>query len=112
MQAIEISREQLDQLFEMCNHIFPEQNWQWGDHFRRGHIDIYDHGTKLMPTTPIYRKSIHWFEFCLNVIPKHMKNSEGELYFGDGSANEVLKMMERGIHPIDYLYSQFEKLRP
>jgi len=106
MNSLSLSIEQKVKLFEMCNRLFPEYKWLDGDHFRKGHLDIYKHGTEMCPNWPIYSHSIHWFEFCYTFLfNKLIVEQYG--YESDSDAISNGYIMTKYKHPVDYLYSEF-----
>jgi len=108
MKAILISKDQKIKLFEMCNKLFPEYKWMDGDFFRKGHLDIYNHGTEMCPNWPIYSHSIHWFEFCMTHLVDKLA------FLKEDSRYEIIKESEfyrihENMYLIDYLYQEFKK---
>ena len=126
MQAIELTQEQRDKLLEMCVKLFPEyKSIQFGVTqvflplnglgliVNVQHILFHVNGTKY--------ETFHWFEFCfLHVFPKVQNILNAEQlsnfyyitigYYEKSNKNKNFEF-KRFIHPIDYLYSEFKKLK-
>lgn len=105
MKNIELTEEHKKKLLEMCEVLFPEY----------GYPHIGEETNSILFTNKSYPTrsfiTIHWFEFCINIIPKYLKNNHGNLYFGLGSGQSILEMFERGEHPVDYIHKVFKKLK-
>lgn len=101
MNAIQLTREHREKLLEMCKELFPEyenihmfiNGWEYSrdmDYIAFDNLSDY--------------VEIHWYEFCMTYLVNKMGKSTAALY-------RVLEEEEAGTHPIDYLYSEFKKLK-
>ena len=128
MKSIELTEEHKSKLLEMCKNLFPEQEFYW-------EYEMYGRGLKedFNDVLQVYFKdkeawkrnlfpfNIHWFEFCfLHIFPKVQQifnaNQLSNFYyvtFGYTKKSNGNKDWgaERFIHPIDYLYEEFKKLK-
>ena len=125
MKSIELTEEHKSKLLEMCKVLFPEYttipndknpkfltiNW-----FTKQGYFIH-----LMDDDLKENKMIHWFEFCMthlcvkiyNLIDKY--NNDLFINMFHGSILSFTHFKESGdfvaIHPVDYLYEEFKKLK-
>lgn len=102
MNAIQLTREQREKLLEMCKKLFPEYSKFWFS-VTIGHNFILE---ASIPNSKILVPALqmHWFEFCMTYLVNKMGKSTAALY-------RILEEEETGTHPIDYLYSEFKKLK-
>ncbi len=102
MKAIELTEEQKKKLLEMCKVLFPEFTFGFEN-------DISDLGILEYYTDSPKWKFIHWFEFCINILPNKIeekyKGNTGTCTWGiyDGLIHDK--------HPVDYLYKKFKKFK-
>lgn len=102
MQAIKISEEQKGKLLEICDKLFPELNLFEID--RDGYL-------MFVPIDQIDDAAIHWFEFCMTHVIR--KIEELLPFIGRQPAywDQLMQHVFYGGHPIDYLYSEFLKMK-
>lgn len=107
MRSIELSEKHKNKLLEMFTTLFPENYDDDEDYY----IDD-DNGmiTYLLPTgkNEWDMLEIHWFEFCMI----HLKN---KINYPENKINNK-KLIDcddllNAIHPIDYLYQEFLKIK-
>jgi len=110
MKPIELTEEHKSKLLEMCKVLFPE--------YIETYLGVNDYD--LEPDGYIYfikNKNItriHWFEFCMTHLADKMlqlgelPNYDNEL---DYEFNSILQSSWWESHPVDYLYSEFKKLK-
>ena len=122
MKNIEINNKQKENLLEMCEKLFPEYLL----------IDIHKNGLLVLwEELPPSRKwnEIHWFEFGMTHLVKKISILEDSKLGDDDSdsihmniiklcrekydnlCKNILDSWSNHIHPIDYLYSEFKKLK-
>ena len=121
MKPLELTQEQEKRLFKMCEVLFPDYQHNLAD------IDyIAFYSVKEDTFT-----SIHWFEFCMTYLPRKLSECFTKANLGEGDYTNIqipfwfiqemaLKInpfndKDAGIeylfeHPVDYLYTQFQKL--
>ncbi len=114
MKAIELTEEHKSKLLEMCKVLFPEYNVSWID-FKFDDSDLI----WFRKDDPYECKGIHWFEFVMgeltNKLYKLFYNAMGEqnilwdLLVKEGFYVQVLH--HKTLHPVDYLYENFKKLK-
>lgn len=97
MKAIQLTDEHRSKLLEMCEKLFPEYT----------HINMFVNGWEYSRDMDYIAfdnltdyGEIHWFEFCMTQIAPRVCKSQGIIITFDGKYN-----------PIDYLYSEFKKLK-
>ena len=126
MKSIELTEEHKSKLLQMCNKLFPNNK-----------VDSLQFGTIKFLINYYERKDpnnskltfggwdevveIHWFEFCMthlcvkiyNLIDEY--NNDLFINMFHGSILSFTHFKESGdfvaIHPVDYLYSEFKKLK-
>lgn len=104
MKPLELTKEQKDKLLDMCNSLFPKE----GVFFTINCGDIYYSDRGKYPG-----ETIHWFEFCWKILNKICEKIKSPI--------EITKKVEifglicfnnfESQHPVDYLYSEFKKLK-
>lgn len=108
MKAIQLTDKHKAKLLEMCKELFPEYSVQFGitQIFLplSGLGSIGDVQHLLFHVKGTEYRTIHWFEFCMTYLVNKMGKSTAALY-------RILEEEETGTHPIDYLYSEFKKLK-
>lgn len=123
MKSLEISEEQKEHLLEMCKALFPEykgdisfnledESDKTSDYngFLIGFLDEF---ADYKPNCDLY---IHWFEFCTKELLSKISFTCRSEMLGE---EEFIQNYNKGLfaifleqqHPIDYLYSQFKKLK-
>lgn len=133
MKSLSLSKAQEEKLLEMCKALFPEY-----EDIVMSDDGVYDPGTehiifyeKHIPGR--YSKAIHWFEFCLthlvekilNPYPdkpnRSLKSKFQEFFWSTNmywthheNCSHLDKQphdWEDPTHPVDYLYTEFKKLK-
>lgn len=110
MKPIELSDLQKEHLLEMCNKLFisskPIIN-------KKGFIKLWQQDLSAIEGE--YLIKIHWFEFCITILMNKIyyefyKDMRGnwELLTAE---TFLIKVIKYDIHPIDYLYEQFLKIK-
>lgn len=90
MKPITLTKQQEKKLLEMAKALFPEnQTWRF-----TGNILEYSIKGNLV-------QYIHWFEFCIFHLVEKLSKAYGEAFYE----------MYYNHHPVDYLYSEFKKLK-
>lgn len=115
MTPIELTQDQEDKLLEMAKELFTDYRWYIEDSIVEQYHGIND--------DEIYEEEIalckiHWFEFCIvklypNIqasMPKTIGHSE-KLMEEYGILWDICNYDFTKIHPVDYLYKQFQKIR-
>jgi len=140
MKSIELTNEDKEQILEMCKELFPEFYSDNNNIFdiRGGDDDTwcimhYDKKTRKWDTI------IHWFEFCMRFLvpkldelyfekimnpldPYHVSNKGKNLNYPNNwrelwdfrpyeQWNHNCNGAHFKKHPIDYLYTEFKKLK-
>lgn len=130
MKSIELTEEHKVKLLEMCKILFPEYfYWELDHHIITAHIKGND--DEVYEDEP-YDIAIHWFEFCMtHLIVKLSKEftkqklskadytdnqypnwfSQKVSYHLNPFRNEEFEEDILFIHPVDYLYEEFLKLK-
>lgn len=115
MKAIELTEEHKAKLLEMCKVLFPKRNIRF---------------TVAPSAKPAFKKdyisydidfatgdSIHWFEFCLELCQRLATTYPKNFIAVQPNFNYVTVHYKfwnedsSKIHPIDYLYEEFKKLK-
>ena len=123
MKQIELTKEQQNKLLEMCKKLFPEYKHVTfqqdaimgaGWEYDFNNICFSDISEKIFDI----KLNIHWFEFCMTHLViklksyNHLKEASPLQrlnfynFYWDVSNNELTK-----VHPVDYLYKIFKKLK-
>jgi len=98
MKPLKLTEQHKEKLLEMCKVLFPE--YEITIHGSNIYINITEH--------------IHWFEFCYTELAYKIFSNK-ELNFSKKADHlnkfytEILISWKN--HPIDYLYSEFKKLK-
>ena len=135
MTSIKLTETHKAKLLEMCKILFPEFNeWRYGKVTAQGNLEDFYNKTKNLSweDKKKYEQScdflwiekdfkyehddniersetwvIHWFEFCTitlwNELYLKLGNLELKSYY------ELL--LNNLVHPVDYLYEEFKKLK-
>lgn len=132
ISSIKLTKEQKDKLLEMCNSLFPEydyfqlnenlliqglsqklldfENRDWFDNYNeenKWNIDNYNN----------WELSVHWFEFCVKELSSTLAFSLAKTdilmdFEWESFINKFLEaVFKQSKHPIDYLYTEFKKLK-
>jgi len=119
MTPIELTQDQKDKLLEMAVKLFPESEFSW-------EYDMYGRVLKsdFNNVFAIYDKNseshfnIHWFEFCVvKLYPKIQANKPKTIGHAEklmeeyGFLWDICNYDFTKIHPVDYLYKEFQKLK-
>ena len=133
MKSIELTKDHKSKLLEMCKELFPEYVIYSADNdgFIEGEQWVGDQN--MGEDRPVNEFNIHWFEFCMTYLQNklfcELNDFSGHLTAdyseecGEQWNNEL--MMRTSFffhnptrneknhpwHPIDYLYSEFKKLK-
>lgn len=115
IKSIELSKDRKSKLLEMCKTLFPNYVWstnQIGLGYENyviaseWHNQAYNEIQQYNSIIPLPKTlfSIHWFEFCLTHLSKRLLNPNDFMFYQTtGNFNYL--------HPVDYLYQQFIKLK-
>lgn len=124
MKSIQLTEEQKEKLLEMCKELFPEYNNIKIKCTLKGKKitvskRIYFDGSGNMMGFPkkemadvdpyITYDWIHWFEFCMTHLQDKLKGLGG--FENDFDCDVNLMSCWYESHPVDYLYSEFKKLK-
>lgn len=113
MKQIELTEEHKSKLLEMCKDLFPEYKY-WNLH--DGTCDLCTENTldfhkdEKPSWNSWYR--INWFEFCMiYLVNKIFHNSMQYSYITEQHESLIKGLLRKDLHPIDYLYEEFKKLK-
>lgn len=108
MKAIQLTTEHREKLLEMCKELFPEYNNFWFS-VTIGHNFILE---ASIPNSKILVPALqmHWFEFCMTYLCDKIFLPKGESRL-DGIKGMDYYQRNENMHPIDYFYSEFKKLK-
>ena len=132
MKSIQLTEKHKSKLLEMCKELFPEYVIYPADNdgFIEGEQWVGDQN--MGEDRPVNEFNIHWFEFCMtHLIVKLSKEftkqklseadytdnqypnwfSEKVSYHLNPFRNEEFEEDILFIHPVDYLYEEFKKLK-
>jgi len=106
MKNIELTEEHKTKLLEMCNELFPEDEFTFdNDYAEDGIIDRNFLGkTKNDLTWEDKGSHFHWFEFCMT----HLAN---KILIQDEQLSDFLLTINIELHPINYLYKEFKNIK-
>ena len=119
MKSIQLTEEHKSKLLEMCKILFPEYFFdEEGEDY---YIDENNIINFLIPIKENEFKGgeIHWFEFCMTWLShKIIFNPNNKLSACNHNHAGLLESTmsifygeKHGIHPVDYLYEEFLKLK-
>lgn len=133
MKNIELTEDHKSKLLEMCKKLFPEYTEIYlGINDYDDNFDGFICFQKTIPLISNIIESVHWFEFCMtHLIVKLSKeftkqklskadytNNQYPNWFSEKLAyhlnpfrNEEFEEDIKFIHPVDYLYEEFKKLK-
>ena len=112
MKSIQLTEEHKTKLLEMCKVLFPKDKVDYIEkgviYFLINYFERPDpNNSKITFGGWDKTESIYWFEFCTitlwNELYLKLGNLELKSYY------ELL--LNNLIHPIDYLYDEFKKLK-
>ena len=122
MKNIELTEEHKIKLLKICKSLFPEYyEIYFGEWDYNGEFDGYMYfSTETLSNPNILQ--IHWFEFCITHLINRLasKNIKTDILadcefedFRIKCVTEIFKdkISTDYIHPIDYLYEKFKKLK-
>ncbi len=115
LKAIELKSKHRQELLKMCKTLFPITTKEYyGIYDDLAHAN--DHLCLCKKSNDDIIWSIHWFEFCMtNLLVKirsfKSKETPEELMDFYGIYWEISNYNLTKIHPIDYLYQEFKKLK-
>ena len=112
MEAIKITKEHKEKLIEIAKSLLPEPKY----------ISLGDEDIMLLSKSknPAYEEisPIHWFELCFTYLSHEVIFDPFKTIFScekshSNMLKESMKLMygEKGVHPVDYLYEEFLKLK-
>lgn len=100
MTSMELTKEHLSKLLEMCKVLFPDQCPEYMSEIAfsdcQGMLYFYEKG-KLS-------KGVHWFEFCIYTLSYKILHEKNE---GDVQLCWIETLQQKNI--VEYLYSKFKK---
>lgn len=106
MKLIELTQEHKFKLLKMCKELFSEYvNYKWD--VIHCTDDIKYNGILFMYKKNGDNDEFHWFEFCTITLWNELYLKLGHLELK--SYYELL--LNNLIHPVDYLYEEFKKLK-
>lgn len=117
MEQIKLTLEHREKLLEMCKELFPE--------YENVELEIepqYDGSDGFIQLTRNLNNlldfvNIHWFEFCMTYLAKIVLGKQVPRDITKRYKDFALECFmysvksKKYIHPIDYLYSEFLKLK-
>ena len=107
MKNIELNKKQKEMLLEMCKELFPEYVIYPADNdgFIEGEQWVGDQN--MGEDRPVNEFNIHWFEFCTITLWNELYLKLGNLEL----KNYYELLLNNLVHPVDYLYDEFKKLK-
>jgi hypothetical protein len=102
MKSIELTQEHKDKLLEMCKELFSEYTWDFSWLYREGNIKFWN---KEM----LNARFIHWFEFCMTKLSSALKLTSNQIY--NCFSCSVNSEGDPFIHPVNFLYEEYLKLK-
>ncbi len=124
MKPIILTEEQESNLLEICDKLFPDTKWHFWESDREDYprtIGYNNHATIGKHTSIQPALEIPWFEFTINTLLREIAIQRTNIKdFGfdpegfDRKHKKYLKkvlMYDNPKHPIDYLYSEFKKIK-
>jgi len=109
MKAIDLNKEQKDELLEMCAKLFPEYRFSFYHPMSKANMLVgflLDNDSDVYDNCDIF---IHWFEFCIKELTPELFPDE-ESCNCDNTYLEIALIHMISEHPVDYLYEEFKKL--
>lgn len=124
MISIELTQEHKDKLIEMCEFLFPKYDFRILSEYFGINDNSHIHGDQnniiiFSKKTNTWVTTFHWFEFCMthlsHAIIFNPKNSLRACNHNHaGLLESVMHLFyneKQAIHPVDYLYDEFKKLK-
>lgn len=119
MEPIKLTEKHKAKLLEMCKKLFPEYNynkktgyggWTIGKNYSHSHLIGYlkNDFNDSIDDPDVY---IHWFEFCMTHLTKKLDLAFCDIGDLASSLNGDTETEMFNLHPIDYLYNEFKKLK-
>lgn len=98
MKQIELTKEHKSKLLEMCQILFPEYDFTL-DKFEQCFVTL---GLK---SEILYKEHIHWFEFCITKLWLKIA------FYVNHEPTAIRSIILEKVHPVDYLYEEFKKIK-
>jgi len=131
MQSIILTEEHKSKLLEMCKVLFPKDKVDYIEkgviYFLINYFERFDpNNSKVTFGGWDKTESIHWFEFCVNILSKKLylkldkrkhthflfNNTKGIVVYHEHSIfTNYYLYFEKECHLIDYLYEIFKQLK-
>lgn len=125
MKAINLTDDQKNKLLEMCETLSPNDTFSWEyEMYGKGLGQSFDDVLCVIHylEKPIATKTegvfiehmsfnIHWFEFCMIDLVEKLLYKENEKQSQFYLTTLSYKRGVINIHPVDYLYEEFNKLK-
>lgn len=112
MNSIKITNTQKLRILFMCKKLFPEyNNIRFGTSVMTTSKD-YLYFYKIKNEMQVEIINIHWFELCLTWISQEIFDNDIDRenkFFLELSC--YIQVNKKYIHPVDYLYEEFLKLK-
>lgn len=109
MKQIELTKEHKSKLLEMCNTLFPDYSLIVLTNNKTIRFNYKKH-----PAYETWSKgTIHWFEFCWLLLNKILESNSSPVQISKTIHDFGLICFNqfKWLHPIDYLYEEFKKLK-
>lgn len=121
MKSLKVSAKQVKKLLEMCKALFTDFPHIIVDEFDSDEVRVimfdkdseklWKNGNEDFDWDDVSEYeadvNIHWYEFCMNLLPKKIFNGKREPF--TLSDWQLFRLSQT--HPVDYLYEQFKKLK-
>lgn len=104
MKAIQLTEEHRIKLLEMCKELFSDYEFEMITNAEELENGIL--GTKKGDKIELF----HWFEFCITHLCDKIFLPRGESRL-DGIKGMEYYRINENMHLVDYLYSEFKKLK-
>lgn len=120
MNSIQLTEEHKSKVLEMCKALFPEYKVKFILDSLLNYDDRIFNYLSIEEITEgeVDFTVIHWFEFCITwllhiIIYRKDKWPSQCKFEHQNILMEIMKVFYNGdgIHPIDYLYNEFKKLK-
>lgn len=115
MKAITLTEDQKDKLLEMCKTLFSEyttipsdKNPKYISLFSQSNLGVF---VVLSDDEKQIQENIHWLEFCMIDLVEKLLYKENEKQSQFYLTALSYKRGVINIHPVDYLYKEFKKLK-
>ena len=112
MNSIQLTEEHKSKVLEMCKVLFPEYKVKFiPDNLLEYDDQIFNYlSIEEITEKEVDFTVIHWFEFCMTYLCDKIFLPKGESRL-DGIKGMDYYQRNENMHPIDYLYSEFKKLK-